>query len=183
MNRFILLLGLIPAFNCFAEVPETTDVTAYPAGLLDQRYEIASGQPATVVFAFRNDTGRKDAGTRLKLKLLEGFRFLDTHRDARVVKNSGGDLEIDWHTPSTPGVWDTWYTLPLLIQTDLPPGSGRHRLKYAVTDTRTSGPEHVLFLEIIPPVLGKKPIFFLTGCMFSHDSNLTEKGAETFAVS
>ena len=165
-------------------------VRLMPGAFLDNRYCLATGDPGSMLFGFRNESGRPIGHPYLVLQLPQGVEVLAQSPQASVVERKnvqvqGADLlehRFDlaaWKGRIRDGTfaypYNQWEGLQLLVRTHLPAGPARRKAWYWLEDGDTHCDPLSFDIEVLPPLrAGTVPRRFRSGVHFFLLNGLPE---------
>ncbi len=164
-------------------------VALVPLSRVDNTFCLASGQPGIMLFAFKNEKGRKVEAPFVCLKLPPGTKSLAASApskvsDTRAEPDGGSVTRIDvggLKDSFSKDGYGTWNSLGVLVTATAPASDTILEASYWYEDTIGKTEPLRLAIKIVSPAKGKKPKTFETGTMFAREGDFEGESAKIFA--
>ena len=171
-----------------AQMEDGVTVKLIPFAFLDKIFCLGTGQPGTLVFAFRNENAKQLASPVLYLKVPETFKLIDVRSILKVgeaIHDADGNVtyKIDvsaLKSDISKESYSSYNTASAMLKTALPPGEKLYAAEYWVEDGSYRSPPEKLNLKVIPAASGNTPKIFRSAAMLSRESDFAGDGAKEF---
>ncbi len=163
-------------------------VKLMPFAFLDNIFCLGTGQPGTLVFAFRNENAMKLEHPSLYLKIPEAFRLLDIRDILKITDQNCDDngnitYKIDLSALKNSinkEFYGAYQVASVMLKTELPQGEKLYPAEYWVEDGNYRSAPEKFNLKIIPASSGKTPQLFRTAAMLQRESDFDGDGVKEF---
>jgi hypothetical protein len=159
-----------------------------PGFFMDNRFCLSCGDPAVMLFGFRNEAELKINRPLAVIELPEGVEVLDTRNGVRLsnkrsfTRDGCNMVCYEFDIKSLARIiqkdhYSSQYGLSLLVRTDLPAGTPLSAGRYWFADGSYPRPAEFA-IDVLPPIRGQRPARFQTAAMFTPEvTEIGEPGA------